>query len=199
MRALNRLDGIHCTHRFMACEDALAAPREEPAPKVLLLDVELPGINGLDGIAPLREKLPQTAVVILTVFEDDEKIFQAICAGAAGYLLKTATTEEIADALRIAASGGSPINPRIARRVLEMFSKAHPPQRDYGLSPRERDILQLLVQGHTIKEAAAQLGIGFYTADEYIRGVYEKLQVNSRGSAIAKAVKEGLVRPRQGG
>jgi DNA-binding CsgD family transcriptional regulator len=78
-----------------------------------------------------------------------------------------------------------------------MFSKAHPPQRDYGLSPRERDILELLVQGQTIKEAAAQLGIGFYTADEYIRGVYEKLQVNSRGSAIAKAVKEGLVHPRQ--
>jgi DNA-binding NarL/FixJ family response regulator len=197
MRALNRLDGIRCTQRFMACEDALAALPQQPLPQVLLLDVELPGMNGLDAIAPLREHAPQAAIVILTVFEDDEKIFRAICAGAAGYLLKTATTDEIADALRIAATGGSPINPRIARRVLEMFSKAHPPQRDYGLSPRERDILDLLVQGHTIKEAAAQLGIGFYTADEYIRGVYEKLQVNSRGSAIAKAVKEGLVPPRQ--
>jgi len=196
MRALNRLDGIHCTERFTACEDALAALPHDAPPKVLLLDVELPGINGLDAIAPLRERLPQVAIVILTVFEDDEKIFRAICAGAAGYLLKTSTTDEIADALRIAAAGGSPINPRIARRVLEMFSKAHPPQKDYGLSPRERDILELLVKGHTIKEAAAQLGIGFYTADEYIRGVYEKLQVKSRGSAIAKAVKEGLV-PRQ--
>ena len=197
MRALNRLDGIHCTQRFTACEDALAALPKEPPPQVLLLDVELPGINGLDAIAPLRERAPKAAIVILTVFEDDEKIFRAICAGAAGYLLKTATTDEIADALRIAAGGGSPINPRIARRVLEMFSRAHPPQRDYGLSPRERDILELLIQGHTIKQAAAQLGIGFYTADEYIRGVYEKLQVNSRGSAIAKAVKEGLVPPRQ--
>ena len=196
-RALNRLEGIRCTQHFTACEDALAAPSAAAAPpSVILLDVELPGMNGLDAIAPLRGRLPKTAIVILTVFEDDEKIFRAICAGAAGYLLKTSTPDEIAAALRIAAGGGSPINPRIARRVLEMFSRAHPPQRDYGLSPRERDILELLVKGHTIKEAAANLGIGFYTADEYIRSVYEKLQVNSRGSAIAKAVKEGLVPPR---
>ena len=103
------------------------------------------------------------------------------------------SNEEIAAAIRSAAAGGSPINPRIARRVLEMFSKANPPQKDYGLTQRETEILQLLVQGHTIKEAAAQLAIGFYTADEYIRSVYEKLQVRSRSSAVAKAVKEGLV------
>jgi len=195
MRMLNRLEGIRCEHRFAAGEDALAALRQSPHPKVILLDLELPGMSGVQAILPLRETAPTTAIVILTVFEDDEKIFRAICAGAAGYMLKTASTDEIADALRIAASGGSPINPRIARRVLEMFSNAHVPQRDYGLSPREREILQLLVQGRTIKEAAAELGIGFYTADEYIRGVYEKLQVKSRGSAIAKAVKERLVPP----
>jgi DNA-binding NarL/FixJ family response regulator len=195
MRMLNRLEGIRCENRFAAGEDALAALRESPHPKVILLDLELPGMSGVQAIVPIREISPQTAIVILTVFEDDEKIFRAICAGAAGYMLKTATTDEIADALRIAASGGSPINPRIARRVLEMFSNANPPQRDYGLSPRERDILQLLVQGHTIKEAAAALGIGFYTADEYIRAVYEKLQVKSRGSAIAKALKERIVPP----
>lgn len=199
MRALNRLDGIVCTQRFTACEDALAALPKQTAPSVLLLDVELPGMNGIDGLAALKTAAPQTAVVILTVFEDDDKIFRAICAGAAGYLLKTSSTEDIAAALRVAATGGSPINPRIARRVLEMFSQANPPPpRDYGLTPRERDILQALVQGHTIKEVAAQLGIGFYTADEYIRSVYEKLQVHSRGSAIAKAVKERLVQPRAG-
>ena len=192
-RALNRLDGITCTHRFTACEDALAALPAQPSPHVVLLDVGLPGMSGIEGIAPLRELAPHTAVVILTVFEDDKKIFDAICAGAAGYLLKTSSNEEIAAAIRSAAAGGSPINPRIARRVLEMFSKANPPQKDYGLTQRETEILQLLVQGQTIKEAAAQLAIGFYTADEYIRSVYEKLQVRSRGSAVAKAVKEGLV------
>lgn len=192
-RALNRLDGITCTQRFTACEDALAALPGQPSPRVVLLDVGLPGMSGIEGIVPLRRLAPHAAVVILTVFEDDKKIFDAICAGAAGYLLKTSSNEEIAAAIRSAAAGGSPINPRIARRVLEMFSKANPPQIDYGLTQRETDILRLLVEGQTIKEAAAQLAIGFYTADEYIRSVYEKLHVRSRGSAVAKAVKEGLV------
>jgi DNA-binding NarL/FixJ family response regulator len=193
VRALNRLDGISCTQRFTACEDAFAALTTEPAPQVLLLDVGLPGMNGIEGIARLRQLAPSTAIVILTVFEEDDKIFRAICAGAAGYLLKTSNTEDIAAAIRSAAAGGSPINPHIARRVLEMFSKANIPHKDYGLTPRELDILKLLVSGSTIKDAAAQLGIGYYTADEYIRSVYVKLQVRSRGSAIAKAVKEGLV------
>lgn len=196
LRALNRIDGILCTQRFTACEDAVAALSQHDAPQVILLDVGLPGMSGIEGLALFRQRAPRTALVILTVFEDDDKIFRAICAGASGYLLKTSTIEDIAAALRTAAAGGSPINPRIARRVLEMFSKANPPARDYGLTPREQEILNLLVQGHTIKEAAAQLGIGYYTADEYIRSVYEKLQVRSRGSAIAKALQEGLVPPR---
>ncbi len=193
-RALNRLEGIACTQRFTACEDAFAALTTEPAPQVLLLDVGLPGVSGIEGLARLRQLAPQTAIVILTVFEEDDKIFRAICAGAAGYLLKTSSTDDIAAAIRSAAAGGSPINPTIARRVLEMFSKANTAApNDYGLTPRELDILKLLVNGTTIKEAAADLGIGYYTADEYIRSVYLKLQVRSRGSAIAKAVKEGLV------
>ena len=195
MRALNRLDGIQCAKRFTACEDAIAALAQNEAPHVLLLDVGLPGMSGIEGIAGLRQLAPRTAIVILTVFEDDDKIFRAICAGAAGYLLKTSGIQEIAAALRTAAAGGSPINPNIARRVLEMFSKANPPARDYGLTPREKEILQVLVQGKTIKEAAAALEISYYTADEYIRSVYEKLQVRSRGSAVAKAVQEGLVPP----
>jgi DNA-binding NarL/FixJ family response regulator len=196
MRALNRIDGIRCPLRFTACEDALTALAGQEQPAVLLLDVELPGLSGIEALPLIREKAPGTALVILTVFEDDDKIFRAICAGATGYMLKTASVEDIAAAIRTAAAGGSPINPTIARRVLEMFSKANPPQRDYGLTPREQEILQLLVQGHTTKEAAAQLGIGYYTADEYIRTVYEKLQVRSRGSAVAKAVREGLVEKR---
>jgi DNA-binding NarL/FixJ family response regulator len=190
--ALDRLDDISCRRHFTACEDAFVAFTTEPVPKVLLLDLGLPGISGLDAIARLRELSPQTAIVILTVFEEDEKIFRAICAGAAGYLLKTAGVDDIAGAIRSSAAGGSPINPTIARRVLDMFSNVNLPPRDYGLTPREKEILQLLVQGHTTKSAAALLGIGYYTADEYIRTVYGKLQVRSRGSAVAKAVKERL-------
>lgn len=192
-RALNRLDSIACPQRFTACEDAFAALTSETPPHVLLLDVGLPGINGIDALAQLRQLAPRTAIVILTVFEDDDKIFRAICAGAAGYLLKTSSTEDIAAAIRSAATGGSPINPTIARRVLDMFSQANPPQKDYGLTPREKEILQLLVQGHSTKEAAAQLEISYHTADGYIRDIYEKLQVNTRSGVVAKALKEGLV------
>jgi len=192
-RALNRLDGIACPRRFTACEDALAALLDTDPPQVLLLDVELPGMNGIEGIARLRQLAPHAAVVILTVFEDDDKIFRAICAGASGYLLKTSSTEDIAAAIRSAAAGGSPINPTIARRVLDMFSKANPPQKDYGLTPREKEILKQLVQGQSTKEAAARLEISYHTADGYIRGIYEKLQVNTRSGAVAKAVKERLV------
>jgi len=191
-RALNRLDGIACDERFTACEDALAALAAETPPRVLLLDVELPGMNGIEGIAKLRQLAPQIAIVILTVFEDDDKIFRAVCAGAAGYLLKTSSTEDIASAIRSAASGGSPINPNVARRVLDMFSKANPPQKNYGITTREKEILQLLVQGHSTKEAAARLQISYHTADGHIREIYEKLHVNTRGAAVAKAIKEGL-------
>lgn len=192
-RALNRLDGIACPQRFTACEDAFAALTSETPPHVLLLDVGLPGINGIDALAQLRQLAPMTAIVILTVFEDDDKIFRAICAGAAGYLLKTSSTEDIAAAIRSAATGGSPINPTIARRVLDMFSQANPPQKDYGLTPREKEILQHLVQGQSTKEAAARLEISYHTADGYIRDIYEKLQVNTRSGVVAKAEKEGLV------
>lgn len=192
-RALNRLDGIACPRRFTACEDAFAALTSETPPHVLLLDVGLPGINGIDALAQLRQLAPMTAIVILTVFEADDKIFRAICAGAAGYLLKTSSTEDIAAAIRSAATGGSPINPTIARRVLDMFSQANPPRKDYGLTPREKEILQHLVQGQSTKEAAARLEISYHTADGYIRDIYEKLQVNTRSGVVAKAVKEGLV------
>jgi DNA-binding NarL/FixJ family response regulator len=195
-RSLNRCAGISCPQRYFSCEDALAALPAPAAPHVLLLDVELPGMSGIEALSHFRLCSPSTALIILTVFEDDDKIFRAICAGATGYLLKTTSAENIAVSIRSAADGGSPINPHIARRVLEMVSKSTTPKHDYGLSPREMQILQLLVQGHTTKQAAAELGIGYYTADEYIRTVYEKLHVHSRGGAIAKAVNEKIVSPK---
>jgi DNA-binding NarL/FixJ family response regulator len=194
-RGLNRIVGMSCDRRFTACEDALAALASATPPRVLLLDVGLPGMNGIDALARLRQLAPRTAIVLLTVFEDDDKIFRAICAGVSGYLLKTSSTDDIAAAIRSAAAGGSPINPTIARRVLDMLSKAGaaPQHGDYGLTPREKDILQLLVGGKTIKQTAAALGISYYTVDEYIRRIYEKLHVHTRGGAVAKAVKERLV------
>lgn len=192
-KALNRVEGITCPQRFTACEDAFAALTTETAPHVLLLDVGLPGINGIDALARLRQLAPKTAIVILTVFEDDDKVFQAICAGAVGYLLKTSSVADITQAVRDALAGGSPMNPRIARRVLDMFSKLAPKQSNYGLSEREKEILQLMTTGLIKKEIADRLTLSIHTVDTYLRRIYEKLEVNTRTGAVAKALKEGLV------
>ena len=140
-RTLEGLPGFRCTGEFGRCEDALTALRTSPKPGVILLDVGLPGMSGIDGIPKLRALAPEAAVLVLTVFEDEDKIVSAICAGASGYLLKTAPPEELIRAIHEVLAGGAPMNGRIARRVLEMFSKIAPRRNDYNESQRqlERD------------------------------------------------------------
>lgn len=193
VRVLNSEPDLKCPRDFDSCEKALAALAGDDAPDLILLDVGLPGMSGLDGIRLFKERAPKSLIVILTVFEDDDKVFQAICAGAAGYLLKTSGVAEITQAVRDALAGGSPMNPRIARRVLDMFSKLAPKQSDYGLSEREKEILQLMTTGLIKKEIADRLTLSIHTVDTYLRRIYEKLEVNTRTGAVAKALKEGLV------
>jgi DNA-binding NarL/FixJ family response regulator len=193
VRVLNTETGLQCTRDFDSCEKALAALAHDEAPGLILLDVGLPGMSGLDGIRLLKERAPKSLVVILTVFEDDDKVFQAVCAGAAGYLLKTSSATDITQAVSDALAGGSPMTPRIARRVLDMFSKFAPKQSDYGLSDREKEILLLMTTGLIKKEIADKLTLSIHTVDTYLRRIYEKLEVNTRTGAVAKALKEGLV------
>jgi DNA-binding NarL/FixJ family response regulator len=193
VRVLNAEDGLQCLRDFDSCEKALAALQRDDAPDLILLDVGLPGMSGLEGIRLIKECSPKALVVILTVFEDDDKVFSAICAGAAGYLLKTSSVTEITQAVRDALAGGSPMTSRIARRVLDMFSKLAPKQSDYGLSDREKEILQLMTTGLIKKEIADGLSLSVHTVDTYLRRIYEKLAVNTRTGAVAKALKEGLV------
>ncbi|MBE7494669.1 MAG: response regulator transcription factor [Verrucomicrobiaceae bacterium] len=193
VRVLNSEPDLKCARDFDSCEKALAALTRDDAPDLILLDVGLPGMSGIDGIRLIKERSPKTLVVILTVFEDDDKVFQAICAGAAGYLLKTSGAADIAQSVRDALDGGSPMNPRIARRVLEMFSKLAPKQGDDGLSEREKEILQIMTTGLIKKEIADRLALSVHTVDTYLRRIYEKLEVNTRTGAVAKALKEGLV------
>jgi DNA-binding NarL/FixJ family response regulator len=192
-RVLDAETGLRCTHDFDSCEKALAVLSDAVAPDLVLLDVGLPGMSGLEGIRLIKERSPRTLIVILTVFEDDEKVFAAVCAGASGYLLKTSGVADITQAVHDALAGGSPMNPRIARRVLEMFARLAPRQGDYGLSDREKEILQLMVGGLIKKEIADRLALSIHTVDTYLRRIYEKLQVNTRTGAVAKAVKERLV------
>jgi DNA-binding NarL/FixJ family response regulator len=193
VRVLNAEDGLRCTGDFDSCEKALAALAREDAPDLVLVDVGLPGMSGLDGIRIIKERASKALLIVLTVFEDDDKVFSAICAGAVGYLLKTSSAEEITGAVHDALAGGSPMTSRIARRVLDMFPKLAPKQSDYGLSEREKEILQLMVSGLIKKEIAECLTLSIHTVDSYLRRIYEKLEVNTRTGAVAKALKERIV------
>ncbi len=180
---------------FSSAEDAHEALRAEGVekPALVLLDIGLKGMSGLDAIPILKGFLPEACIVVLTVFEDDEKLFKAICAGASGYLLKTQSSDEILRAVGEALDGGAPVSPRLARRMMEMFAALVPPRQDYGLSSREREVLQLIVDGLLKKEIAARTGLSIHTVDAYLRRIYEKLHVQSRSGAVTKALRERLL------
>ena len=185
---------------FGRCEDALSALLSGERPDVVLLDIGLPGIDGIEGIGRIKQVAADTGIVILTVFEDDDKIFRAVCAGASGYLLKSEPMATVLSAIDQAVAGGSPMNPRVARRVLAMFAQIAPgkpdkaPEEDPGLSERERQVLSLMVDGLGKKEIAARTELNQHTVDYVTRCIYKKLHVNCIAAAVSRAVKDGIVR-----
>ena len=185
-RVLNRSEGFRCLSQYQNAEDALKdLPQVKPA--VVLMDINLPGINGVECVRQLKQLLPATQVMMLTVYEDTENIFNALAAGAAGYLLKRTKTAELLDAIREVQRGGSPMTTHIARKVTQSFQKAGPsPQANENLSQREQEVLDCLSQGFLYKEIAEKLGISYETVHTYIRRIYEKLQVRTRTEAVAK-------------
>ena len=194
-RVLGKIDGIECSQHFPNAEDALDAMLGGGVPDVVLLDVELPGQNGIEAVRKIKSVCPSTRVVMLTVFDDHEKVFKAVCAGASGYLLKTSPVERIVESIHEALAGGAPMTPRVAKSVLEMFSKmAQPkqPETAYGLTPREQKILELMTQGLIKKEIADKLSLSYHTVDTHLRNIYTKLHVHSRTGAVAKAINERL-------
>jgi DNA-binding NarL/FixJ family response regulator len=191
-RALDHAPGLHCARAFGSCEDALDRLRDDHPPEVILLDIGLPGLSGLDGLQQFKALSPATHVIILTVFEDTDKIFRAICAGASGYLLKTSPAERIAQAIREVLGGGAPMTPQIARSVLNLFAKLAGPLPEQNLSQRERETLEFLVQGLTTKEIADRLTLSIHTVDTHLRNIYRKLHVRSRAGAVAKALQAKL-------
>jgi len=193
-RVINRANAMRCDHSFSTCEEALSALSSGAAPDVVLLDVGLPRMNGIQGIREIKARAPSTHVVMLTVFDDHEKVFNAICAGASGYLLKTADDQAIVNAIQEVLNGGAPMNPRVARMVLGMFTRlTEPAKRDYGLSARETQILELMSHGLIKKEIADRLGLSYHTVDNHLRSIYSKLHVHTRGGAVAKALTEKLL------
>jgi DNA-binding NarL/FixJ family response regulator len=163
-------------------------------PGVALVDIGLPGLNGIDGVRILRERHPGITPVMLTVYKDDERIFQAMCAGACGYLLKKTPPARLMLALKEIADGGAVMSPEVAIRVVELFRKTKAPEQlSQSLTPQEMRLLKLLTEGHQNKTAAGELGISIHTVSFHLRAIYEKLHVHSRSEAVARALREGLV------
>lgn len=193
-RALRSAADHESLHAFASIEEALAGAAASAVPDVILLDVGLPGIDGITGIARLRTVAPEASILVLTVFEDDDKIFRAICAGASGYLLKSEPMARILVGIAEARAGGSPMNPRVARRVFAMFARLAPVKKDYGLTPRETDVLQLMTEGAPKKQIADRLALNPHTVDYAMRCIYKKLHVNCQSAAVSRAMKDGLFR-----
>src|SRR5438093_7867228 len=185
-RILNRAEGFRCLSAYGDAESALdGLPKD--CPEVVLMDINLPGMNGVECVRQLKQRLPKLQIVMLTVYEDTENIFQALTAGAAGYLLKRTKSAELLEAIREVHRGGSPMTTHIARKVTQSFQKTGAsPQPTENLSEREQQVLDCLSQGFLYKEIADKLGISYETVHTYIRRIYEKLQVRTRTETVAK-------------
>jgi DNA-binding NarL/FixJ family response regulator len=191
---INAAPGYRCVGSYGSMEQALPYLKEK-SPDVALIDIGLPGMSGIEGVKELRSRSSSISLLVLTVYSDDNRILEALCAGAHGYLLKNTTPARLLESLKEVRDGGAPMSPEIARRVVELFQKFHPPARvDYELTPHEERILRLLVSGENYKTTAAKLGVSVNTVSYHVRRIYEKLQVHSRTDAVAKALRSGMFR-----
>ncbi|MDE3057851.1 MAG: response regulator transcription factor [Bacteroidota bacterium] len=191
--AINQSDWCTCEHEWTTVADALKYLSKGDIPDVILTDINLPGMNGIEGIKEIKAKIKEIEIIVLTVFDDNEKIFDAICNGANGYLLKSSSPEEILEAIKTVVDGGSSINAGLARKVFNIFSSLKPAEHTYGLTKRENEILNYLVDGKTASEIAKVTFTSPLTVQTHIKNIYTKLQVNTRSGLVSKAIKEGLI------
>lgn len=186
-------EGFLCTGSYRSMEEALEKINRQ-LPDLVLMDIGLPGMSGIEGLRILKERYPDMLLLMLTVYNDDERIFDAMCAGASGYLLKKTPPARLLESLREVMSGGAAMSPEVAKRVIALFREVRPPERaDYELTAHETRLLKLLVEGHNYKTAAAELNVSVHTVSFHLRSIYEKLQVHSKSEAVAKALRNRLV------
>lgn len=193
-KVAERVVGPGGVRAFGDCERGLEAFDGGLSPEVILLDIGLPGISGLQGISSIKKILPAACVIMLTNFEDHARVFEAICSGASGYLLKNSPLEDLSSAITQALAGGAPMTHTIARAVLEQFAKLAAPKVDESkLTAREQEVLELMARGRIMKEIASDLQVSYHTVDSHIRNIYTKLHVRTRAGAVAKAYQERLL------
>lgn len=190
---INGTAGFECVASYGMMETALT--RIEPEkPDAILTDLGLPGMSGIEGIKRLRDIFPDVPIIALTIYDNDTEIFNALCNGANGYLLKNTPPARLLEALKEAVMGGSPMSPPIAARVVNLFRTFRPPEHaDYRLTPQEIALLKLLIEGHHKKTAAREMEISIHTVSFHLKNIYEKLQVHSKTEAVAKALRERLI------
>jgi len=185
--------GFRCAASYRSMTEALDHGCDQSA-DVILTDIGLPGMSGIEGTRILHQRSPGVPILALTVYDDDEKVFAALCAGASGYLLKTTPPARLLESLVEAVNGGAPMSPEVALRVVRLFRDFHPPEHaEYRLTPQEMQLLRLLVEGHHYKTAAQALGITASTVSFHLKNIYAKLHVHSKTEAVSKALRERLV------
>ena len=191
---INGSDGFQCVGAFEDCLNLLQ-DIEQSKPDVVLMDIQMPGINGIEAVRILREKHPHLKILMQTIFEDSEKIFQSILAGASGYILKNTSPARILDFIKETFDGGGPMSPSVATKVLKMVASQSPSDGivTFDLSEREREILSCLVKGMSYKLIADACSISIDTVRGHIRNIYEKLHVHSKSEAVAKAIRGKIV------
>jgi DNA-binding NarL/FixJ family response regulator len=190
---INGTQGFRCVGSYYSMEAALTGIGNDP-PEVILTDLGLPGMTGVRGTEILRERFPPVPILALTVYDNDDQVFDALCAGASGYLLKNTQPARLLESIKEAANGGAPMSPEVARRVIRLFREFRPPETaSYGLTAQETQLLKLLIEGHYKKTAARELGISTNTVSFHLKNIYTKLQVHSKTEAVAKALRERLV------
>ena len=191
---INGSQGFTCTGAFPNCDD-LVHRVERANPDVIVMDIEMPGISGIEGVKLVKENFPDIKILMETIFEDDKKIFDSICAGAEGYILKNTAPAEILGAIKEIYEGGSPMTPTIANRVLKMVKSQRISDSNelFNLTDREKEILSCLVEGMSYKLIASECMISIDTVNVHIKNIYKKLQVHSKSEAVAKAIKGKIV------
>ena len=191
---INKSSKMKCVGSYISAEDALKdIEQKELKPEVVLMDIGLPGITGVECISYIKDLCPVTKIIMLTIHDDDDNIFKAVCSGASGYLLKDMQPDKIFESIEEVLNGGAPMNSNIAKKVLDLFKNMTAPVASYDLTSREQEILKLLVDGLSKKQIAEKIFLSYHTVDVHIRHIYEKLEVHTCSGAVAKALKERLL------
>jgi DNA-binding NarL/FixJ family response regulator len=187
---------FRCTGSFRSMEEALdRMGKGSDLPDVVLVDIGLPGMDGIEGIRILKGRHPNLILLMHTVYDGDERIFDALCAGANGYLLKKTSPARLLECLREAMNGGAPMTPEVAHQVIKLFREIRPPEKpDEQLTPHEIRLLEMLAEGHNYETASVELGVTTHTISFHLQRIYEKLHVHSKTEAVAKALRNRLIK-----